>query len=61
MTAADIMNAKPVIATETDDLNEVVQGVRIAGVRRVPVMTQSGSVRNEQRQERRLRPADSRT
>ena len=82
VTASDIMSAKPLIATESDDLNEVIQGMRIAGVRRMPVMALSGSlmgvialddaldvvtglmcdicgsVRNEQRQERRLRPGD---
>jgi CBS domain-containing protein len=81
VTAADIMSRQPLVATETDDLNEVLQAMRIAGFRRVPVLTSagaltgviaiddaidvvagllcdiSGSIRNEQRQERRLRSA----
>jgi CBS domain-containing protein len=78
-TAADIMSRKPLVANEADDLNEALQAMRIAGFRRVPVLTASGaltgviaiddvvevvaglvcdiagSIRNEQRQERRLR------
>jgi len=83
VTAADVMSRKPLVATEADDLNEAVQGMRIAGIRRMPVVARdgsllgiiamddvlevvtgmlcdmSGTVRNEQRQERRLR-VDSR-
>ncbi len=79
ITVADIMSRKPIVATEADDVNEAVQGMRIAGVRRVPVVTSEGTitgviamdvvlevvaglvcdmcgtVRGEQRQERRLR------
>lgn len=80
VTAADIMTGKPLLANEKDDLNEVVQAMRIAGIRRIPVLTEAGSltgviamddalevvagllgdvcgsIRNEQSQERRLRP-----
>jgi len=42
VTAADIMSPKPLVACETDDLNEVVQAMRIAGFRRVPVLTRAG-------------------
>jgi CBS domain-containing protein len=79
MTVTDIMSRKPIVAAEPDDLNEAVQGMRMSGVRRLPVVTTegaligilamddvlevltgmlcdvSGTVRNEQRQERRLR------
>jgi predicted transcriptional regulator len=78
VTVADIMSRKPIMAVEADDLNEAVQGMRISGVRRIPVVKHdgtltgilamddvlevltgmlcdvSGTVRNEQRQERRL-------
>jgi CBS domain-containing protein len=79
VTVADIMSRKPLIATVADDVNEAVQGMRIAGVRRMPVVTRDGAVtgviamddvlevvaglvcdmcgtvRSEQRQERRVR------
>ena len=79
VTAADIMSRDPLVAREADDLNDVLQAMRLDGFRRVPVMTMSGaligviavddavdliaglmcdisgSIRNEQRQERRLR------
>jgi CBS domain-containing protein len=78
VTARDIMSRDPLTARVTDDLNEVIQGMRVAGFRRVPVLTADGkltgiiaiddaidviagllcdvcgSIRNEQRQERRL-------
>ena len=73
--------AGELVVHEADDLSEVVQAMRIAGFRRVPVLTQAGaltgviamddaieivagflgdicgSIRNEQRQERRIRSA----
>lgn len=79
ITAADIMSRDPLVAREADDLNDVLQAMRLDGFRRVPVLTMSGalvgviaiddaidliagllcdisgSIRNEQRQERRLR------
>jgi CBS domain-containing protein len=79
ITAADVMSRDPLVASEGDDLNDLMQGMRIAGFRRVPVVNASGaltgiiaiddaievvaallcdicgSIRNEQRQERRLR------
>ena len=78
LRVVDVMTRKPLIATEGDDLNEVAQGMRIAGIRRMPVLTREGrltgviamddvleviaglvcdlcgTVRNEQRQERRV-------
>lgn len=79
VTASDVMSRNPLIAREHDDLNDLMQAMRIAGFRRVPVVNAngaltgiisiddaidviagllcdvSGSIRNEQRQERRLR------
>jgi predicted transcriptional regulator len=79
VTAADVMSRDPLTAREDDDFNELLQGMRLAGIRRVPVLNASGvlvgvialddaldvvaglicdmcgSVRNEVRQERRLR------
>lgn len=79
VTAADIMSRDPLVACEDDDLAELMEGMRLAGFRRVPVVTASGalcgviaiddaidviadllshicgSIRNQQRQERRLR------
>lgn len=79
VTAADVMSRDPLIARENDDMNDLMQAIRIAGFRRVPVVNDngaltgiiamddaidvvagllcdiSGSIRNEQRQERRLR------
>jgi Mg/Co/Ni transporter MgtE len=73
------MSRDPLVAREDDDLNDVLQAMRLDGFRRVPVITGegalagviavddavdivagllcdiSGSIRNEQRQERRRR------
>jgi len=79
VTVGDIMTRNPLTAREDDDFNDLLQGMRLAGIRRVPVLSASGmlvgvialddaldvvaglicdmcgSVRNEIRQERRLR------
>lgn len=79
LTVDDVMTRQPVIANEHEDLSDVLQGMRIAGVRRVPVVDArgavvgvfaiddafdvltnfmceiTGSVKNEQRTERRTR------
>lgn len=79
ITAADVMSRDPLVARENDDLRDLMQAMRMAGFRRVPVVNESGgltgiiaiddaidviaglqcdvsgSIRNEQRQERRLR------
>lgn len=44
LTVADIMTRKPILASETDDLNEAAQGMRIAGIRRMPVLTRDGTL-----------------
>lgn len=80
VTVEDVMTRQPLIASEVDDLSEVLQAMRLAGVRRVPVVDVrgsltgiiavddavdyvtgllcdiTGSIQNEQRQERRARP-----
>lgn len=38
VTVADVMTAKPMIATQSDDLNDLMQAMRLAGIRRVPVV-----------------------
>ena len=82
VTVADVMTRDPLIAEEQQDLAEVIQAMRLAGVRRLPVVNASGaltgvialddaiaavtifmcdlsgSIRNEQGQERRWRDAD---
>jgi CBS domain-containing protein len=79
ITAADLMSREPLVAQDSDDLNDLMQAMRIAGFRRAPVVNAHGtltgiiaiddaldvvagllcdicgSIRNEQRQERRLR------
>ena len=79
LTVGDLMTREPVVANETEDLSDVLQGMRMAGVRRVPVVDIrnalvgviaiddafdiitgfmcdiTGSVKNEQRVERRVR------
>lgn len=44
VTLEDIMTRQPLIASETDDLGEVLQAMRQAGIRRVPVVDLSGSL-----------------
>lgn len=79
VTVDDVMTRQPMVAEETEQLGDVLQAMRIAGVRRVPVVDArgalagvvaiddafdvitgfmcdiTGSVKNEQRQERRAR------
>lgn len=44
VTAADVMTRQPLTAREDDDFNELLQGMRIAGIRRVPVVSASGAL-----------------
>jgi CBS domain-containing protein len=81
VTVGDVMTGRPLIASESDDLTDVLQAMRLAGIRRVPVVDargslqgiialddvldlitglmceMSGSIKTEQRQEWRARPA----
>ena len=38
LTVDDVMTRDPLIASETDELSEVLQAMRLAGIRRVPVV-----------------------
>src|SRR3974390_243043 len=40
----DVMSTEPVLAREDDDFLELVRGMRIAGIRRMPVIDQSGAL-----------------
>ncbi|MFL6549973.1 MAG: CBS domain-containing protein [Povalibacter sp.] len=44
VTVRDIMTRQPMIARESDDLGELMQGMRIAGIRRVPVVDSRGGL-----------------
>lgn len=44
VTVADVMTAKPMIATQSDDLNDLMQAMRLAGIRRVPVVDSRGAL-----------------
>lgn len=44
LTVEDLMTRQPLVANDTDDLGEVVQAMRLAGIRRVPVVDARGSV-----------------
>lgn len=79
LTVEDVMTRQPVIANEHEELADVLQGMRMSGVRRVPIVDArgaligvfaiddafdvltnfmceiTGSVKNEQRTERRTR------
>jgi CBS domain-containing protein len=79
VTAEDVMTRQPLIASESDELSEMLQAMRLAGIRRVPVVDVrgalvgiiaiddaidvitglmcdiAGSIKSEQRQERRAR------
>lgn len=38
LTIDDVMTREPLVANETDELNEVLQAMRLTGIRRVPVV-----------------------
>lgn len=44
VTVEDVMSRQPLIADEADDLSEVLQAMRIAGIRRVPVVDTRGAL-----------------
>ena len=79
VTVNDLMTRQPLVASDSDELSDILQAMRVAGVRRVPVVDVrgalmgimaiddaidvitglmcdiSGSIRSEQRAERRAR------
>lgn len=42
ITVEDVMTRQPLMAAETDELGEVLQAMRLAGIRRVPVVDARG-------------------
>lgn len=42
VTVEDVMTREPLIARESEDLQDVLQAMRVAGVRRVPVVDERG-------------------
>lgn len=44
VTAEDVMTRQPLIASESDQLGDMLQGMRFAGVRRVPVVDVRGAL-----------------
>lgn len=44
VTAHDVMTRQPLVANETDELSDMLQGMRLAGVRRVPVVDARGAL-----------------
>ncbi len=40
----DVMSREPLVANETDDLNELMEAMRLVGVRRAPVVDQRGAL-----------------
>jgi len=44
VTVEDVMTRQPLIANEADELNDMLQGMRLAGVRRVPVVDARGAL-----------------
>ena len=44
VTVDDVMTRQPLIADESDDLSDLLQAMRLAGVRRVPVVDVRGAL-----------------
>lgn len=44
ITVMDVMTRQPLVANESDDLSEVLQAMRLAGIRRVPVTDDRGAL-----------------
>jgi CBS domain-containing protein len=44
VTVGDVMTRQPLIANESDELNDMLQGMRLTGVRRVPVVDARGAL-----------------
>jgi CBS domain-containing protein len=44
VTVGDVMTRQPLIANDSDDLSDMLQAMRLAGVRRVPVVDVKGAL-----------------
>jgi CBS domain-containing protein len=44
VTVADVMSRQPLIANEHDDMTDLLQAMRLAGIRRVPVVDTRGAL-----------------
>jgi len=44
VTVDDVMTRQPLVANETDELSDMLQGMRLAGIRRVPVVDDRGAL-----------------
>jgi predicted transcriptional regulator len=44
LTVDDLMTRKPLVADETEELGDVLQAMRMAGIRRVPVVDARGAL-----------------
>ena len=44
LTVKDVMTREPLTASEEDDLQDVMQGMRLAGIRRIPVVDERGGL-----------------
>jgi len=44
VTVDDVMTRQPLIANESDELSDMLQAMRLAGIRRVPVVDVRGSL-----------------
>jgi len=44
VTAEDIMTRQPMIATEEEDVSDLIEGMRLAGIRRAPVVDSRGAL-----------------
>jgi CBS domain-containing protein len=44
VTVEDVMTRQPLIANETDEISDMLQAMRMAGIRRVPVVDVRGAL-----------------
>jgi len=44
VTVEDVMTRQPLIANDSDELSDLLQGMRLAGIRRVPVVDVRGAL-----------------
>src|SRR6185503_14859968 len=44
VTVDDVMSRQPLVANETDELSDMLQAMRLAGIRRVPVVDDRGAL-----------------